>query len=170
MKNVYLVGYMGSGKSFLGRKMAKKYQLAFVDMDSEIERRQNKSIVTIFKESGENEFRKIEQQVLKDTFKLKNVLVATGGGTACYKKNMNLMNKGGITIYLKVPFLALLKNINTGKNSRPLASKKHAGTEEQYHKLLFKERQSFYEQAMHVVKQNNIEKLDKLVIQHLTKY
>ena len=118
---IFLVGYMGSGKSTLGPKIAKRMNMGFIDLDKEIEAREQRSINAIFFHDGEDAFRKIEQQVLADIIKKQDGFVmATGGGTPCYFTNMALMKKSGLTMYLSMPAKALATRVVATADQRPL--------------------------------------------------
>lgn len=121
---IFLVGYMGSGKSTLGRTVAHKLGLDFVDMDRYIEWKKGKSVPSIFAEEGEAGFRKIEKQALKALSLRKNIVISTGGGTPCYFDNMDFMNSCGITVYLNVPPEELAERLSTAKKERPLIKNK----------------------------------------------
>jgi len=111
---------MGAGKSKLGRSLANNIGVDFIDLDDEIARIHNQSISKIFEEKGEPGFREIEKEVLKDWIKRDNYLMACGGGTPCYKNNMDLMNASGSTVYLDVPSEVLLSRLSNSKVNRPL--------------------------------------------------
>lgn len=111
---------MGAGKSKLGRSLANNIGVDFIDLDDEIARIHNQSISKIFEEKGESGFREIEKEVLKDWIKRDNYLMACGGGTPCYKNNMDLMNASGSTVYLDVPSEVLLSRLSNSKVNRPL--------------------------------------------------
>ena len=100
--NIILLGYMGCGKSFYAKKLSELINLPFVDLDNLIEEQEKKSINMIFNEIGESSFRKIENKTLNQVLKLPNEFIfATGGGTPCHFNNLDLLNKFGLTIYLK---------------------------------------------------------------------
>lgn len=111
---------MGAGKSKLGRSLANNIGVDFIDLDDEIARVHNQSLSKIFEEKGEPGFREIEKEVLKDWIKRDNYLMACGGGTPCYKNNMDLMNASGSTVYLDVPSDVLLSRLSNSKVNRPL--------------------------------------------------
>ncbi|MDX2442794.1 MAG: shikimate kinase [Bacteroidales bacterium] len=117
---IFLIGFMGAGKSKLGRSLANNIGVDFIDLDDEIARIHNQSISKIFEEKGESGFREIEKEVLKDWIKRDNYLMACGGGTPCYKNNMDLMNASGSTVYLDVPSEVLLSRLSNSKVNRPL--------------------------------------------------
>jgi len=120
MWNIYLVGYMGSGKSSLGRQLAMQLHVPCIDLDRKIEQVQDQLIGTIFEEHGEAYFRDLERQTLQQTFNLDRTIISTGGGTPTYKDNMQQMNNQGITIYLKADILTLFNRLKKRKEHRPI--------------------------------------------------
>jgi len=125
---IYLIGYMGSGKTTAGKKLASRLGYNFIDLDDAIEKEQNLTISEIFKNNGQAEFRIIEKEALKKTFGYTNTIVSTGGGTPCFFNNMDEMNKHGKTIYIELTPKALVSRLIGAKNKRPLISGK-SGTE-----------------------------------------
>ncbi len=123
---VFLIGYMGSGKSSLGRQLAQEMQRDFVDLDKYIEARFHLTIKQIFDEKGEGGFRTIEQNMLHEVAYFENVIVACGGGTPCYFDNMDFMLRHGLTVYLNVPVevLALRLALPGSRTKRPLIAGK----------------------------------------------
>lgn len=117
---IFLVGYMGSGKSTIGHKLAKKLAYEFVDLDSLIEVRCDRSIPVLFHEKGEDQFRKLEQEALHSLSGRKKLVVATGGGCAAYANNMEWMNNEGLTIYLRCHPGTLFHRVAPNKAKRPL--------------------------------------------------
>lgn len=117
---VYLIGYMGCGKTTAGKKLAKKLGYKFIDVDNLIEEAQGITIAEIFETQGEDAFRKIEQEMLATTFELENVIVATGGGAPCFYNNMDAMNENGLTIYIEMSPKALLSRLKGNIEERPL--------------------------------------------------
>ncbi|HEX2683637.1 MAG TPA: shikimate kinase, partial [Ferruginibacter sp.] len=97
---IFLVGFMGSGKTYWGRIWAQAYQLAFYDLDEVIEQDQGKTVAEIFKTYGEDRFRQIEAGTLRSFSEKNNCIVACGGGTPCFHDNMQWMNEQGTTVYL----------------------------------------------------------------------
>ena len=120
MKQIFLVGYMGAGKTTLGKLLADKLNLEFIDLDHYIENRYHKTVGSIFAEKGEGEFRLIESNMLHEVGEFENVLIATGGGTPCFHDNMEYMNKQGITVYLKTTPEVLHRRLRIAKGKRPL--------------------------------------------------
>lgn len=100
MRPVFLIGYMGCGKTTLGEALAREMGVAYVDLDEFIERQYGCSIIEIFDEMGEKRFREIEADALREVAVMKDVIVGCGGGTPCYGNNMELMNAAGLTVWL----------------------------------------------------------------------
>ena len=116
---IYLVGFMGCGKTTYGKELAKALNFNFLDLDEEIVRISRMSINDLFSKS-ETAFRELETNTLLTTNSLNNYVIATGGGTACFHGNMEWMNKNGVTVYLKLPVKELLDRLISGKGQRPL--------------------------------------------------
>ena len=116
---VFLIGYMGSGKTKTAELLARKLSFEFLDTDHLIEKREGKSINEIFKSSGEDYFRLVEMDVLHSLGQKNNVVVATGGGLPCFFDNMEWINKHGISIYLNVPIGMLIQRLKNDNSDRP---------------------------------------------------
>lgn len=125
MGRIYLIGYMGTGKTTLGKELAKSFEVEFIDLDHYIQENQQKTIAEIFEEGGEAGFREIENQALKSISTTENVIISTGGGTPCFFDNMEYMNKTGTTIYLRATAEALCERLNICKEKRPLIKDKN---------------------------------------------
>jgi len=119
---IVLVGYMGCGKTLLGSKVSKVTGMEFLDLDTIIEEQEEDSVSNIFNLHGEDKFRQIEHQVLKDTLLKDNIIVATGGGTPCFLNNMQLIKETGKVFYLKLGAKALFGRLVNSKQQRPLIS------------------------------------------------
>ncbi len=118
---VFLIGFMGSGKTTYGREAAAAAGMDFIDLDDVIVAEAGKSIAEIFAAEGQEHFRVLEHEVLRRVAAVaEEAIIATGGGTPCYFNNMDLMNDAGITIYLKHPPHALVENLQGQKAQRPL--------------------------------------------------
>ena len=143
---VALIGFMGCGKSSVGRRVAEEAGWEFLDLDEEIEKTTGRKIREIFETDGEGEFRKIERKVLKDVLNRKdNLIISLGGGTPTWGDNINLLKKRALLIYLYAPFDVLWERIKDD-TSRPLTS-----LGENKVRNLFEVRKSFYEEADFVV-------------------
>lgn len=159
---IFLTGYMGSGKSTAGKKLANKLNFAFVDLDEFIESECGQSIPEIFAEKGENEFRAIEHNALKKLMNRENIVLSCGGGTPCYYGNMELMNNNGITIYLKMSADTLASRLLNAKGKRPLIEGKSESELREYIAAHLEKREDFYHQAQYTVKGKNLN-VDELV-------
>ncbi|MDR1257785.1 MAG: shikimate kinase [Tannerellaceae bacterium] len=120
MKRIFLIGYMGAGKTTIGKELSKRMNLSFVDLDAYIEARYYKTVSRIFAEKGEEAFRKIECNILREVATFENVLISTGGGTPCFHNNMTFMNEAGKTVYVKVSPAELVKRLSPVKHTRPV--------------------------------------------------
>ena len=100
MKPVFLIGYMGCGKTTLGEVLARQMDLCYIDLDDYIEQHHGMSIVDIFADIGENGFRELEAEALCEVAAMTDVVIGCGGGTPCYGDNMDLMNAAGTTVWL----------------------------------------------------------------------
>lgn len=157
MQKVVLVGYMGSGKSVIGKLLSEKNKLLFLDLDEIIEQKENCSIITIFEKKGEIYFRKNEHQIFKDLMQNENsFILSLGGGTPCYANNHKmLLNENVISIYLKASIDTLNNRIILEKSKRPiLAVKSDTEMKEFIAKHLF-ERSFYYNQSKHKIDVNN---------------
>ncbi len=120
MERIFLIGFMGSGKTTLGKALARKLGVDFIDLDLYIEARYHKTVREIFSESGEEKFRQIEKTLLYEVADFENVVIAAGGGTPCFFDNIDYMNAHGICVYLKASTEELCKRLICGRESRPL--------------------------------------------------
>ncbi len=124
MKRIFLVGYMGVGKTTLGKRLAKALDLTFVDLDAYIEQRMHQRVSELFAQYGEAGFREIEQRLLQEVSDFDNIVLATGGGAPCFYDNMEVMNRSGVTIFLDASPQTLWKRLKTSHNKRPLIQNK----------------------------------------------
>jgi shikimate kinase len=124
MERIFIVGYMGSGKTTIGKRLAESLSLSFVDLDAYIENKYRKTVPALFAEKGEDGFRKIESQSLREVAEFEDVVISTGGGTPCFFDNMEVMNRAGVTIYLKVDPEHLAFHLLASKTVRPLIAGK----------------------------------------------
>lgn len=144
---VILIGYMGSGKSTLGEKLARELKIPFIDSDEVIEQIAKMPIHTIFEEKGEEAFRKMEAMFIQSLVNIPAFVLSTGGGMPCFHNNMELLNEIGKTIYLKNSSKGLAERLLKGKNVRPLIQGKSEAQLIQFidENLLIREK--FYSQA-----------------------
>lgn len=147
MTRIFLIGYMGAGKTTVGKALANAANLQFIDMDVYIETRYRKTIEQLFAENGETGFRKIEQDILKDISEFEDVIISTGGGAPCFFDNMQFMNEKGTTVYLKASPEALAKRLNKHKSKRPLIKNKNEHELLDFITVTLNKREPFYNQA-----------------------
>jgi shikimate kinase len=118
---IYLTGFMGSGKTTVGRQLAERLIVPFVDLDQEIERRAHLSVREVFEQQGEPAFRRLEADALGATLAYPDVVVATGGGTLAAPRNAELIRQAGMSVWLNPPFQTIVDRIGgLGKRDRPL--------------------------------------------------
>lgn len=156
-KLIYLIGFMGSGKSTAGKKLATMLNYSFLDLDDAIENKYRISIPSIFSRFDENAFRILENKVLIDTFSLKNYVVSTGGGTPCYYGNMALMRDQGTTVYLKLHPGSLHMRLTQSKKKRPLIQDKNPDEVIKFIEEMLEQREYFYKQAHITIKGEDVD-------------
>lgn len=148
---IFLIGFMGSGKSTLGTRLAKSIGYQHVDMDHLIEETAGMTIPGIFSEFGEEVFRKWEHDILLELCRRERVVISTGGGAPCHHDLMELMNRNGTTIYLELPPLALRERLMRSKTERPLIKGKSESELLEFITGKLSEREPFYKMARHTV-------------------
>lgn len=144
---IYLVGFMGAGKSVIGRLLSKSLNLDFYDLDSEIESKYRTTVSSIFAKYDEACFRKLETNVLQSFSNNDNFIMSCGGGTPCFNNNMELMNSLGITVYLKLPPETLATRIYNSVKTRPLTAEKTQEELVEYVERTLINREPFYSMA-----------------------
>jgi shikimate kinase len=159
---IFLIGYMGSGKSTLGKRLAKHLNIQFVDMDHYIEERNCKTIPQIFEEEGENEFRKKEQKALKELSEFTDIVIATGGGAPCFFNNIDVMNQAGVTIYLNINPEILAERLISSKTERPLIKGKSRKELISFIDESLEKRHEFYSKALYQITKPDVD-LDELM-------
>ena len=165
---LFLIGMMGTGKSYWAKKLSKKLKTGAYDLDYLIESHEERSIAEIFSEDGENYFRKSEAKILRWFAEKKLFVLATGGGTPCFHENMEWMNKHGVTVWIDEPLDVLVERLIPEKDHRPLIQ--HLANEELQEFLSGKlaERTHFYQQATYHLQGNAIsdDSFAKIIKQH----
>ncbi|MCM8568051.1 shikimate kinase [Gramella jeungdoensis] len=152
---IFLLGYMGSGKSYIGKQLAVSLGYEFIDLDEEIEKKENSSIPEIFERRGEVFFRKIERQMLEEVIQSgTSLIISLGGGTPCYGDNMELIKQAenSTSIYLKLKVENLTERLFKEKDQRPLIS--HLEDKEKLEEFIRKhlfERGFYYNQSQHII-------------------
>lgn len=144
---IFLIGFMGCGKSTTGRRLAHRLGWHFVDTDRLIEEKCGTTIAQIFAQQGEEKFRTAEQSVLTELLRQQRIVVATGGGMPCTHETIAAMNAAGITIYLKTAPEILYLRLQTKHDKRPLIAKKNNEELRSYITETLKQRETFYAQA-----------------------
>lgn len=124
MRPIFLIGYMGCGKSTLGRNLSAATGIRFIDLDHYIEARFHRTIREIFAERGEDGFRELERKMLHEVADFEDIIVACGGGTPCFFDNMEYMNDHGITVMLDTSLDKLHSRLIRGRHKRPLIANK----------------------------------------------
>ncbi|MCM3757013.1 shikimate kinase [Sporosarcina aquimarina] len=156
MNKVYLVGFMGCGKSAIGKRLSFFTKLPFYDMDHEIVQKTGMTIPQIFETFGEERFREMETEFLQ-TFRDEKCIIATGGGVAMRKENRTIMRATGLVFFLDAPFRDIWRRIATDKN-RPIVQRStRAEIESLYHK-----RYDAYKQSAHFMVQTRQRSLSKV--------
>jgi shikimate kinase len=144
---IFLIGFMGSGKTHWGKVWSARYKYDFYDLDEQVERREQRSIVDIFEKRGEDIFRLIETKMLRDMARNENCIISCGGGTPCFHDNMQWMNEKGTTVYLSASPRFLFENIVKEKDQRPLVKTVNQAELLFYTEQRLKLRLPFYERA-----------------------
>ena len=150
MIRVILIGYMGAGKTTMGKALANELGLTFYDLDWYIEDRYHRTVAQLFAERGEEGFRKVEQQMLHEVAEFENVIISCGGGTPCFFNNMEYMNGQAQTVYLKATPDVLYRHLKMSKSERPLLKNKTEEELKEYIKDSLAQRQDYYEKAKYI--------------------
>lgn len=154
---VFLIGFMASGKSTIGEELASVLGYKFIDLDTYIEEKHKKSVKMIFEIYGEDYFRTIENEALKEVSQIESdIIVASGGGTSCFYNSVEFMNEIGLTIYLRVEVGELLARLIESKKDRPLLWGKSKEELNNYIIRVLNERKKYYEQAKITVQMDKI--------------
>jgi len=165
---IYLVGYMGCGKSTIGRKVADLLGISFIDLDKYIEERYFKSVPAIFAEEGERVFREKERASLLEVSQFENVVIGTGGGAPCFFDNMEVMNNNGVTVYIAPDTEILASRLIKSKTERPLIAGKSREELVMFIDEALKKRAPFYERSKIIIRgENNLD--PQLVIDKINK-
>jgi shikimate kinase len=154
---LFLIGFMGSGKSTLGKRLAKKIDYEFIDMDELLEQQEGMSVTDIFEQKGEEYFRQKETELIQQFDPEHNKVIATGGGSPCFKQNMEIMNHKGITIYLRMTPAGLVNRLRNATELRPLL--KNLTTDEQLLEYIsgkLQNRDPYYLLSKCIIKAENV--------------
>ncbi len=157
MQPIFLIGFMGSGKSTLGRALATATGYQFIDLDSYIEVRYHSNIRDIFASRGEDGFRDIERRMLHEVSDFEDVIVACGGGTPCFFDNMDRMNAHGLTVMLTATHETLLRRLLAGRRRRPLIASMDDARLGAFIEESIGRRMPFYSKASHFFPSDRLE-------------
>ena len=164
MRRIILIGYMGSGKTTVGKALSKETGMMFYDLDWYIESRMRKTVSQIFAERGEEGFRQIEYNMLHEVAEFENVIISCGGGTPCFFDNIDYLNQQGDVVYLKATPETLYKHLLMAKVERPLLKDKSPEELIAYITEHLKERTPFYEKARYTLDVNVLDNYDKIAV------
>jgi len=154
---IFLIGFMASGKTTVGKKLANKLDLPFIDLDAYIEEKNNTTIRSIMYNEGQEVFREMERDALDQIIgKFKSAVISTGGGTPYYFNNMEKMKKAGETVYIEVDVPTLVGRLLNSKKDRPLIWGKSEKDLTIYAKELLSRRQKLYNQSKYKVNGKNL--------------
>ena len=162
MRRIILVGYMGSGKTTIGKALSKETGMMFYDLDWYIESRMHKTVSQIFAERGEEAFRKMEYNMLHEVAEFEDVIISCGGGTPCFFDNMDYLSRQGDVVYLKASPDTLYKHLLMAKVERPLLKDKTQDELIDYITTHLAEREPYYQKAHHVLNVDVLDNYDKI--------
>ena len=154
---IYLIGFMGSGKTSAAKRLANKLGYDFYDMDEMLEKEYRISIYDLFQKYDENLFRKLEKGILEKTFIMKNAVISTGGGTPCFEDNMKKINEHGISVYLQMSPKMLHARLKDSPRPRPLLQKVPEENRLKYIEELLQERKNLLIQATLAIEAKTID-------------
>ena len=164
MKRIIIIGYMGAGKTTVGKCLAKELNMEFYDLDWYIESRMRKTVKQIFDEYGEDGFRKIEHNMLHEVAEFENVIISCGGGTPCFFDNIEYMNQQGETVFLKASPEVLYGHLKMGKTVRPLLLNKTPEEVKIFINEQLEKRNPYYSQAKYTLNVDLMDNYEKIKI------
>lgn len=164
MTRIIIIGYMGAGKTTVGKALSKELGITFYDLDWYIESRMHKTVAQIFAERGEEGFRKIERNMLHEVAEFEDVIVSCGGGTPCFFDNMEYLNQQGETVYLKADPKVLYGHLLMGKTVRPLLVGKSKEELLAFIHEQLEKREPFYTKAKHTLDVSLMDNYEKIKI------
>ena len=162
MIRIILIGYMGAGKTTVGKALAQNLHLPFYDLDWYIEERYHRTIPQLFAERGVNGYREIEREMLHEVAEFEDVIISSGGGTPCFFDNIDYMNRQAQTVYLKASPEILFQHLKLGKVERPLLKDKTENEMKQFIQNTLAVREPFYSKARYVMDVNLLENYEKI--------
>ena len=164
MRRIIIVGYMGAGKTTVGKALAKELGMQFYDLDWYIEGRMRKTVPQLFAERGEDGFREIERRLLHEAAEFEDVVLSCGGGTPCFFDNMEYMNSQGDTVYLKASPEVLCAHLKMGKTRRPLLEGKDKDELLAFVTEQLARRKDYYTKAKHVLNVDLLDNYEKIKV------
>ena len=164
MTRIILVGYMGAGKTTIGKALSQELGIVFYDLDWYIENRMRKTVTQIFAEKGEEGFRLIEHNMLHEIAEFENVIISCGGGTPCFFDNMDYLNEQGQVIYLKATPEVLYKHLLMSKGERPLLKGKNPEELITFIREQLEKREIFYNKARYTLDVSLMDNYEKIKI------
>ena len=162
MKRIILIGYMGAGKTTVGRALSKELGIPFYDLDWYIENRRRKTVSEIFAEMGEAGFRQIEHNMLHEVAEFEDVVISCGGGTPCFFDNIDYMNRQGQVVYLNCSPEVLHGHLLMGKTERPLLKGKSPEELIAFIKEQLASREQYYNKARYHLDVSLMDNYDKI--------
>ena len=162
MRRIILIGYMGAGKTTVGKALSKELGIIFYDLDWYIENRMRKSVSQIFAERGEEGFRKMEHNMLHEVAEFEDVIISCGGGTPCFFDNMDYLNQQGQVVYLKADPEVLYKHLMMAKVERPLIKGKSHDELLAFIREQLEKREPFYTKARYTLDVSLMDNYEKI--------
>lgn len=162
MRNIILLGYMGAGKTSVGKALAQKLKTGFYDLDLFIEERFRKKVADIFAERGEAGFREIEYKMLHELAEFEDIVIALGGGAPCFFDNMDYLNTKGITVFLNASPDIIVKHLKISHTVRPLLQQKQGQELLDHIGRHIAERLPYYRKAQYEINVDCLDSFDKI--------
>jgi len=164
MIRIILIGYMGAGKTTVGKALSNHLGVPFYDLDWYIETRMRKKVSQIFAERGEEGFRQIEHNMLHEVAEFEDVIISCGGGTPCFFDNIDYLNQQGQVVYLKAEPEVLYKHLRMGKGDRPLLKGKSPEELIVFIREQLEKREAFYTKARYTLDVSLMDNFDKIKV------
>lgn len=151
MNRIIIIGYMGAGKTTIGRALSRTIGVPFYDLDWYIQQRMRRTVKQLFEERGEEGFRKVEHNMLHEVAEFEDIILSCGGGTPCFFDNMDYLNQQGETVYLKAEPDVLYGHLKMGKVVRPLLLNKTPDEVQAFIRQQLVAREPYYSKAKHMI-------------------
>lgn len=148
---VFLIGFMGSGKSYIGKRLAERLGFQFIDLDDYLEQKAQRTISTIFEEEGEDYFRSLERACLHEMATFEKVVVSTGGGTPCFFENIQWILENGVSVFLDPNINLMVQRLKSETEKRPLLANQDAVTLRDFIEDKLRQRRPYYNQATYTI-------------------